>query len=145
MEPGFNRSKNVPLLQRRQMVSRAALGRALPAGQGRWSSLFIQCSWTHTWSIVFSSDLPSTRGAWTYWKGYKSEQRIGASFQWKTKRARIVCPGEDSEGISSMYINNLGKVQKGWRHSGFHSFQWCSGDRTRGNGHKLKPAGLVKT
>lgn len=117
------------------MVSWAALGSALPASQGKWSSLFIHCCWTHTWSIVFSYDLPSAIETWTYWKGHKGKQRIGASFRWKTERAGIVYPGEDSEEISSMYINT---PREGAKRLETWSFQWCSGGRTRGNGHKLK-------
>lgn len=95
MRPCCKEGKLCPMLLRQCITSR--LREAIPP--------LIQCCWTHTWSTVFSSDLPNTRRSGTCWKDHEGERRIGLSFPWKKKRAGIVYPEEDLEGISSMYIN----------------------------------------
>ena len=57
-----------PLLQRRRLVSWVALGKALSTVRRRWSFPSALHWWGHTWSMVSSVGLPSTRETWTDWR-----------------------------------------------------------------------------
>ena len=59
--PRWPCTSNMPLWPSRPVASWAALGRALPAGQGRWSFPSPQQRWGHTCSTGSPSGLPSTR------------------------------------------------------------------------------------
>ena len=69
-------ASNVPLWQRRPTASWAALGRALPVGQGRWSFPSTQHWWDPIWSAGPSSGLPSTRKIWTYWSKVRANKGL---------------------------------------------------------------------
>ena len=89
-------ASNVPLWQRQQMVSWAALDN-VSASWGRWPFLSTQQWWGHTWSTGSSSGLPSTREAWTYWSESSKGplRRLRDWSVWgKANRAGTVPPGE---------------------------------------------------
>lgn len=60
--PGWHQLEhNLPLWQRWQIVSLAALEKALPAGWGRWFFRSAQDWWGHTWSTESCSGLLSAK------------------------------------------------------------------------------------
>lgn len=71
--PGWVRASSVPCLQRRPMVSQAALHKLLSSGGERWSLPAIQHWCIHTWSTLTSSGLLSTKETWAYW--WRVQQR----------------------------------------------------------------------
>ena len=66
--PSWPWACNMPWCQRRIMISWAALGKVLPAGQGRGSFPSTQHWWGHTCSAVSSSGLPSISEVQSYWR-----------------------------------------------------------------------------
>jgi len=84
---------NMPLGQRNLMVSWAALGKALPAGQGRWYFPSTHHWWGHTWITVSSSGFLHARETWTYWR----ESNQGPHRWW---RDRSISPMRVLAGIA---------------------------------------------
>lgn len=124
---GWTWATNVPLTQRRQMVSWAALGGMLPAGQGTWSFPSNQHWWDHTWSSVSSSGLHISRKTMRYHRGfsrgYKDNLGSGPSHMRRNCRncACLVWRRDNWERISLMHLN-ISKA--GAKRLVPDSFQW---------------------
>lgn len=90
----------------------AALGWVLLPHGGRWSFLFSQYWWSHTWSDVFRSGLLSTRDIWSYQIESNGRQR-GWLRDWgifPIRKGWESCDFSASirrlRGISLMYTNS---------------------------------------
>lgn len=131
---------NVPSWQRIPVAPWAALGRALPAGQERWS--FPPALAWDNWSAASSSGFSHKRRGWTYWsESNEGSQRWTRNWSiWHTRRGwefgLFSLKKRRLKGITNVYQYLLCGV--GSKEDRARFFSELSGERIRGNRHKFK-------
>lgn len=130
-------SSNVPLQQRRITMSFLGCTGKTTLGLKRWFFPSLQCRWSHTWITISSSEPPSTRETWTYWKetnigAHQDDQGTREYLSWE-KRLRdlelLTLEKRRLKGGSYQCLQILvGRVQGGQSQALFSGFQ-CQNER----------------